>query len=177
MAVGRDPGGRTWYFIVDLPAGPEGKRRQMRRRGFANERNARDAQREALASFGNASFAADGTVAAEPYVAVVAPFRCGGSTRRGQTCRLVGWGLLVGCSYHRFDRLARVFGQDRGRRASRYQAQQGPVLAAASGGIPRPVTTAGGPTRPRAFDLLTLALTGLGTVAGWLALFVNPGSL
>ena len=65
MAVGRDPGGRTWYFVVDLPAGPSGKRRQMRRRGFASEAKARDAQREALASFGHASLAADGTVAAE----------------------------------------------------------------------------------------------------------------
>ncbi len=35
------------------------------RRGFASEKKAHDAQREALASFGNASLAADGTVAAE----------------------------------------------------------------------------------------------------------------
>jgi len=112
-----------------------------------------------------------------PYVAVIAPFRCGGFTRQARSCRLVGWGLLIGCSYHRFDRLARIFGRDRDRRAARYHARQGPVLAAASGGIPRPATTAGQPTRPRVFDVLTFALTGLGTVAGWLALFVNPGSL
>jgi hypothetical protein len=112
-----------------------------------------------------------------PYVTVIAPFRCGGFTRRDQSCRLPGWGLLVGCGYHRVDRLARIFGRDRDRRAVRYHARQGPVLAAASGGIPRRVTTAGQPTRPRVFDVLTLALTGLGTVAGWLALIVNPGSL
>lgn len=111
-----------------------------------------------------------------PYVAVIAPFRCGGYTRRGKSCRHVGWGLLVGCSYHRFDRLSRIFGHDRDRRAAKYhQARQGEVLAAASGGIPRPLTAAGQPTRPRVFDLLTFAMTALGTVAGWLALIIDPG--
>ncbi|MGI5214126.1 tyrosine-type recombinase/integrase [Plantactinospora sp. CA-290183] len=65
MAVGRDPKGKTWHFVVDLPAGPDGRRRQMRRRGFASERVARERQQEALAQFGGAELAADGTVAAE----------------------------------------------------------------------------------------------------------------
>ncbi|MDG4788984.1 Arm DNA-binding domain-containing protein [Micromonospora sp. WMMD1102] len=65
MAVGRDPKGKTWYFVIDLPASPDGRRRQMRRRGFASERAAGARQQEALAQFGRVELAADGTVAAE----------------------------------------------------------------------------------------------------------------
>ena len=65
MTVGRDPNRKTWYFVVDLPAGPDGRRRQMRRRGFRSEREARDEERATLQRFGEANLAVDGSVAAE----------------------------------------------------------------------------------------------------------------
>jgi hypothetical protein len=65
MAVGRDPNGKTWFFVTDLPAGPDGKRRQMRRRGFPSEKLARAEQRAVQARFGAVDLSADGTVAAE----------------------------------------------------------------------------------------------------------------
>jgi integrase len=65
VTVGSDPNGKTWYFIVDLPPGPDGKRRQMRRRGFANQRVALAEEAAALRRFSGAILAADGTVAAE----------------------------------------------------------------------------------------------------------------
>ncbi len=39
----KDPSSGTWWFVVDLPAGPEGKRRQARRRGFRTKAEAQSA--------------------------------------------------------------------------------------------------------------------------------------
>lgn len=52
-------------FVIDLPPGPDGRRRQMRRRGFQTEALARRAEEAARQQFGRADLAADGTVAAE----------------------------------------------------------------------------------------------------------------
>jgi hypothetical protein len=108
-----------------------------------------------------------------PYLALVAPFKCGGYTRQRQACRLLGCGLLLGCHHHRFDRLGRVLGHDRDRAAARYRRPGRPVQAAASGGIParHPV---GEPTRLRGFDMLSLAISVSSMIAGWLALWIGP---
>lgn len=39
----RDPKAGTWWFVVDLPAGPGGRRRQARRRGFQTKKDAQAA--------------------------------------------------------------------------------------------------------------------------------------
>ncbi|TDB71124.1 Arm DNA-binding domain-containing protein [Micromonospora sp. KC723] len=65
MAVNYDSKRKSWEFTIDLPKGRDGKRRQMRRRGFKTEKLAERAEREARAQFGNANLAEDGTVAAE----------------------------------------------------------------------------------------------------------------
>ena len=108
-----------------------------------------------------------------PYLAVVAPFKCGGYTRQRQACRLIGRGWLIGCHQHRFDRIARIFGHDRDRRAARYSSPPGrPVRATASAGLP--VSRPAGPlTRPKAFDMVSLAVSVSSMIAGWLALFVD----
>ncbi|MGW4943881.1 hypothetical protein ACWEOZ_20105 [Actinoplanes sp. NPDC004185] len=108
-----------------------------------------------------------------PYLALVAPFRCGGYTRERRACRLIGNGWLIGCKYHRFDRLGRVFGRDRDRAAARYPNPDRSVRGAASAGLSgrRP---AGEPTRPRGFDLLSLAVSVMSMIAGWLALWIGP---
>jgi hypothetical protein len=106
-----------------------------------------------------------------PYLALVAPFRCGGFTRQRRACRLIGNGWLIGCRHHRFDRLGRIFGRDRDRAASRYRDRS--IQAAASGGLPRR-QAAGEPTRPRGFDLLSLGVSLSSMVAGWLALWIGP---
>lgn len=56
-----------------------------------------------------------------PYMALIAPFKCGGYTRQRRACRLIGSGLLIGCHHHRFDRLGRISGHDRDRAAARYR--------------------------------------------------------
>ncbi|WP_243707501.1 Arm DNA-binding domain-containing protein [Micromonospora sp. KC606] len=53
---------KSCEFAIDLPRGRDGKRRQMRRRGFKTEKLA---EREARTRFGNVDLAEDGTVAAE----------------------------------------------------------------------------------------------------------------
>jgi hypothetical protein len=108
-----------------------------------------------------------------PYLAVIAPFRCGGYTRQRQACRLVGYGLLIGCHHHRFDRLGRLFGHDRDTAAGRYSAPDSSTNAAASGGLSGRRPT-GPPSRPRAFDMLSLAVSLSSMVAGWLALWIGP---
>jgi hypothetical protein len=107
-----------------------------------------------------------------PYLVFVAPFKCGGYTRQRQACRLIGYGLLVGCHHHRFDRIGRIFGHDRDRAAARYQYPDRSVHAAASAGLPR--RPAGEPTRPRGFDILSLLVSVSSMIAGWLALFYGP---
>jgi hypothetical protein len=108
-----------------------------------------------------------------PYLAVVAPFKCGGYTRQRQACRLIGCGLLIGCRHHRFDRLGRIFGHDRDRAAARYRPPDRPVQATASGGIPER-RSAEEPTRLRSFDILSLAVSASSMIAGWLALWIGP---
>jgi len=39
----RDPESGTWSFVVDLGLGPNGKRRQARRRGFPTKKAAQEA--------------------------------------------------------------------------------------------------------------------------------------
>jgi integrase len=54
-----------WFFKVDLPPGPDGKRRQKKRRGYLSQEAALKGERELLAAFGNAELAANGTLTAE----------------------------------------------------------------------------------------------------------------
>lgn len=65
MAVRHDPNRGTWFFVIDLPPGPDGKRRQMFRRGFETETRALREEAAARQQFGRTDLAADGTVAAE----------------------------------------------------------------------------------------------------------------
>jgi integrase len=65
MAIRRDPKRGTWFFVIDLPAGPDSKRRQMYRRGFVTEALAAREERAARQQFSRTSLSADGTVAAE----------------------------------------------------------------------------------------------------------------
>ncbi len=108
-----------------------------------------------------------------PYLALVAPFRCGGYTRQRRACRRIGAGLLIGCHHHRFDRLARIAGHDRDRAAAGYRSPDRSVQATSSAGIPER-QPAGEPTRLRSFDMLSLALSASSMVAGWLALWIGP---
>jgi hypothetical protein len=108
-----------------------------------------------------------------PYLAVVAPFRCGGYTRQRRACRYIGNGWLIGCMHHRFDRLSRVLGRDRDRAAARYRQPNKSDYGAGSAGIPRRQAP-GGPTRLKGFDVLSLAVSVSSMVAGWLALWIGP---
>jgi integrase len=65
MAVGLDSNGKTWYFVIDLPPRPDGRRRQMRRRGFADQATAGAAEAAAVQRFASLDLGADGTVAGE----------------------------------------------------------------------------------------------------------------
>jgi hypothetical protein len=65
MAVRCDAKRQSWMFVIDLPAGPEGRRRQMFRRGFKTEALAAREEKLAQQQFGKTDLAADGTVAAE----------------------------------------------------------------------------------------------------------------
>ncbi|GAB1692959.1 tyrosine-type recombinase/integrase [Krasilnikovia sp. M28-CT-15] len=59
-------GGKTlWYFVIDLPVGDDGKRRQYKRRGFRTDTEAEKAESEARKAYGEAAIGADGSVAAE----------------------------------------------------------------------------------------------------------------
>jgi hypothetical protein len=108
-----------------------------------------------------------------PYLAVVAPFRCGGYTRQRKACRLIGNGWLIGCMHHRFDRLGRILGRDRDRAAARYRQRDQPTGRAASVGVPRK-QAAGEPTRLKGFDVLSFAVSVSSMIAGWLALWIGP---
>ena len=65
MAVRFDPRPQTWTFVIDLPCGPDGRRRQMFRRGFKTEALALREEKLAKQQFGRVDLAANGTVAAE----------------------------------------------------------------------------------------------------------------
>ena len=43
MSVKKDPKRGTWFYVVDVAA-TDGKRRQMRRRGFTTKNNAEQAE-------------------------------------------------------------------------------------------------------------------------------------
>jgi integrase len=58
-------GSTRWYFIIDLPASTEGRRRQRKKRGFTSQNAAAKAERETLAAFSDVTLAADGSVTAE----------------------------------------------------------------------------------------------------------------
>jgi integrase len=58
-------GSTRWYYIIDLPASTEGRRRQRKKRGFTSEKAATKAEREASDAFVGVSLAADGSVTAE----------------------------------------------------------------------------------------------------------------
>jgi hypothetical protein len=65
MAVHYDEERNSWEFVIDLPRGDDGKRKQMHRRGFETERLALRAEEVSRKQFGNADLAVDGTVVAE----------------------------------------------------------------------------------------------------------------
>ena len=50
-------GQTRWFYIVDLPPGPDGKRRQ-KKRGYLTQDAALKGERELLAAFGSAELAA-----------------------------------------------------------------------------------------------------------------------
>ena len=52
MAVRFDPKRQSWMFVIDLPAGPDGRRRQMFRRGFKTETLASREEKLAKQQFG-----------------------------------------------------------------------------------------------------------------------------
>jgi integrase len=54
-----------WLYMLDLPVGPDGRRRQQKRKGFLDEAAARKAEDKARCEYGRVELAADGTVAAE----------------------------------------------------------------------------------------------------------------
>jgi integrase len=58
-------GKTNWYFVIDLPVGEDGKRRQHKRRGFPTMGSAEKAETEARKAYGEAAIGADGSVAAE----------------------------------------------------------------------------------------------------------------
>lgn len=58
-------GNTSWFFVIDLPVGDDGKRRQHKRRGFPNKTAAEKAESDARKAYGEASIGADGSVAAE----------------------------------------------------------------------------------------------------------------
>ena len=108
-----------------------------------------------------------------PYLAFYAPVKCGGYRSDGQPCGNNGYGLLIGCGWHTFQRIRRIFGMER--KARRPGRAIGATGSARSGGIP-PRVAAGEPTRSRASDTITLLATIVGSTAGVLALFIDPGA-
>ncbi len=65
MTVHHDTKRNTWYYVIDLPRGEDGKRKQKWCRGFKTEKLAQRAEALACEQFGQADLAADGTVSAE----------------------------------------------------------------------------------------------------------------
>ena len=48
MSISRNPKNNRWYVLVDVPAGPDGKRRRRGVGGFKTKREAKAAEAEAL---------------------------------------------------------------------------------------------------------------------------------
>lgn len=96
MTVGRDPNRKTWHFVIDLPVGPDGRRRQMRRRGFRSERVARDRVRAALQRFGEARRGRLGPpTGAAPHGVARGQVECDPSDQTGRVRRRLGEWLGV----------------------------------------------------------------------------------
>jgi hypothetical protein len=112
-----------------------------------------------------------------PYLAFIAPFRCNNPKSETRLpCMNNGWGLLFGCNWHRLDTIRRILRrhphQHRPARTPRSTTQTTQV--AHSGGIPAPAV--GTVTfRRKVFDVLGFLMATLGTIAGWLALVIDPG--
>jgi integrase len=58
-------GSTRWFFILDLPASNDGRRRQRKKRGFVSQEAAATAERKARGAYSNVSLVADGSVTAE----------------------------------------------------------------------------------------------------------------
>ncbi len=58
-------GEARWLYMLDLPPGPDGRRRQQKRKGYLTEAAARKAEDKARGEYGTVELAADGSVAAE----------------------------------------------------------------------------------------------------------------
>lgn len=58
-------GQTRWMYIFDLPAGADGRRRQMKRKAFPSQAAALAAEADSRAAYGGADLSADGTLAAE----------------------------------------------------------------------------------------------------------------
>lgn len=107
-----------------------------------------------------------------PYIAFVAPLQCREPVRKdGSPCRNAGWGVLVGCHTHRLAKMRRVFSRTtvaaprQPSRARRIHSSPAPSTAEPPGlGLARKV-----------YEGMTLAMTILGTIAGWIALFKPEG--
>ncbi len=65
MGAHYDEERKSWEFVIDLPRGDDGKRKQLHRRGFTTEKLALRAEEVARKQFGQANPAVDGSVAAE----------------------------------------------------------------------------------------------------------------
>jgi hypothetical protein len=113
-----------------------------------------------------------------PYLAFIAPFRCNNPKSKSlDACMNNGWGLLFGCNWHRLDTIRRIFRRHprRYRPARMPRTQTEPTQVAYSGGIPEPAV--GTVTfRRKVFDVLGFGIATLGTIAGWLALVIDPGA-
>ena len=58
-------GQTRWMFIIDLPTGVDGRRRQLKRKSFFSQAAAVAAEADARAAYGGAELSADGSLAAE----------------------------------------------------------------------------------------------------------------
>jgi len=65
-------GGTRWMFIIDLPPAGDGRRRQLKRKGFRSQEAALDAERDARAAYGGAD--------CRPMAALPASWRTGWSS-------------------------------------------------------------------------------------------------
>ena len=54
MSISRNPKNNRWYVLVDVPAGPDGKRRRRGVGGFKTKREAKAAEAEPSGAFGTA---------------------------------------------------------------------------------------------------------------------------
>jgi hypothetical protein len=113
-----------------------------------------------------------------PYLAFIAPFRCRETTRQYKACTFSRWGWFLGCGFHRWHRLRRVFSTLTGGRVSP-EAQPLGQVAMASTPIPsrRPTPRqAMGPTgiaspRRTMYDRVMLATAIISAATGVITLW------